>query len=356
MYCFEMSIIICVVIISIICSRTYWTWPWMMPWSRPSLNSKSQGRVGWTGQPPSSLPPPPLLPQATAWAPSMLTMTTTAALSGHPTSGAKPLSPNQNSCPSGPIVPWAWPSPAAPCSPLLDSSRTWMPFPQALLLLWLPHQAFLLHPTSQPSSHLCCPLTVTRLSCAVASRRLVVASMAISVSSLMVKQSCVDFTATLSTRRSPAEPSTTLGTALMAHAATSSMRRKSAEARCHLPNSRISDSWIPQQPVVRIHATSSARASALPGSWVPHAAHLLRHSLHPLMILTWGSVVLPPFLHLLQNSSLQCLVTPSNGRQQHSSLTAIRPVPAPETSTTFLSSWSQRPHAVCAAMEITFLL
>lgn len=73
------------------------------------------------------------------------------------------------------------------------------------------------------------------------------------------------------------------------------------------------------------------------------------------MILTWGSAVLPLFLHLLLISCPQCLVTPCSGRQQHSSLATIRPVPALETSTTFLSSWSQRPHVVCVAMEIITL-
>lgn len=74
------------------------------------------------------------------------------------------------------------------------------------------------------------------------------------------------------------------------------------------------------------------------------------------MILTWGLAVLRLFLHLLLISSPQCLVTPCQGREQHSSLATIRPVPALETSTTFLSTWSQRPHNVCVAMEIITLI
>lgn len=347
-YCFDLSRIIvnCMLTISTICHRTLWTWPWMMPCSWNSLNSKSQGRVGWTGLPPFSLPPPLLPPRATAWAPSMLTTTTTAALSGHPTSGARALSPNRNSYPSGPTAPWAWRSPAAACSPPSDSWRTWRPSPRALPLLCLHRQASLRHPPSQPRSHQWCPLIVTRLSCAVASRRPAAASMAASASLPMARQSCEDCTVTPSTRQSPAEPSTTLATALMAHAATSSMRTKSAEVHYHLANSRISSNQLRQQLV-----TSSARVSALPGSWAPHAAHLLHHSLHPSTILTWGSAVLPLFLHLLLISSPQCLVT--SARQEHSSLATNKPVQALETSTTFLSSLNQRPHAVCVAMEIT---
>lgn len=230
--CFEMSSInVCMLTVSTICNRTFWTWPWMMPCSRHSLNSKSQGRVGWTGQSPSSLPPPLLPPRATAWAPNMLTITTMAALSGHPTSGARALSPSRNSSPSGLTAPWAWPRPAPACSPPSDTWRTWRLFPQALLLLWLHRRASLLHLTFQPRFNRWFPLIVTRLSCAVASRRLAAASMAVSASLPMARQSCEDCTATPSTRQSPAEPSTTLATALMAHAATSSMRTKSAEVR-----------------------------------------------------------------------------------------------------------------------------
>lgn len=338
---------------STLCNRTLGTWPWIgtwtwMPWSRNSLYSKARGRVDWTGQPPSSLPPPPLPPRATAWAPSMLTITTTAALSGHLTSGARALSPNRNRSPSGPTAPWAWLSPAAAaCFPRLDSSRTWRLSP--LLLLWLHRLASLPHLPSKPRFHKWWPLIVTRLSCAVASKRQAAASMAVSASLLMARQSCVDCSATPSTRPSPAEPSTTLATAPMAHAATLSMRTELAERRYHRPNSRISSNRL---PVVRIHATSCASVSASPGSWGLHAAHLLHHSLHPSMILTWASAVLPLFPHLPLISSPQCLATPCSGRQQHSSLATIRPVPAPETSTTFLLSWSQS-HAVCVAMEIT---
>lgn len=345
-YCFEMSsIYVCMLTMPTICNRTFWTGPWMMPCSRHSLNSKSQGRVGWTGQLPSSLPPPSLNPRATAWAPSMLTMTTAAALSGQPTSGARVLSPNRNSSPSGPTAPWAWRSPAAACSPRLDSWRTWRLSP--LLLLWLHHRASLPHLPSQPRFNQWCPPIVTRQSCAVASRRLAPASMAVSASLPTARQSCADCTATPSTRRSPAEPSTTLATAPTARAATSSMRTESAEVRYCLPNSRTSSNQIPQI------ATSSARVSASPGSWAPRAAHPLRLSILPSMTLTWGSAVLPLFLHLLLISSPQCLVTPCSGMQQHSSSATIRPAPALKTSTTFLSSWSQRPHAVCVAMEIT---
>lgn len=337
------TINVCMLTVSTICNRTLWTWPWMMDCSRHSLNWKSQGRVGWTGQSPSSLPPPLLPLRATAWAPSML-IVMTAALSGQTTSGARALSPNQNNSPSGLTAPWVWLSPAAACSPTLERL-----FPQALPLLWLHRRASLPHLPSHPRFNRWCLLIVTRLSCAVASRRPAAANMAVSASLPMVKQSCEDCSATPSTRQSPAEPSTTLATAPMAHVATSSMRTKSAEVRYHLPNSRTSSNRVPQQL-----ATSSARVSALPVSWALHVAHLLQHSLHhPSMILTWGSAVLPLFLLLLPISSPQCLVTPCSGRQPHSSLASIRPVPALETSTTFLSSWSQRPHAVCVAMEIT---
>lgn len=200
-----------------------------MPCSWHSLHSKSQGRIVWTGQPPSSLPPPLLPPRATAWAQSMLTMTT-AVNYGCPTSGARARFPNRNSSLSGPTAPWAWQKPAATCSPW-DSWRTWRLSPQALLLLWLHRRAFLPHLPSHPRFNQWCPLTVTRLSCAVASRKLAAASMAVSASLPMARQSCEDCTATPSTRQSPAEPSTTLGTALMAHAATSSTRTKSAELR-----------------------------------------------------------------------------------------------------------------------------
>lgn len=220
--------LICLLIMSIVCNRTFWTWPWMMPYSQDSLTS--WGRVDSTAQPPSSLPPPPLPLWATAWAPSML-MTTTAAPFGRQTSGARPLSPNPNTSPSGPTAPWASPSPAAPCCPLSDSWRTWRFFPRACPPLWLPHRVSLLPPPCRPRCLQCWRPTVTRLSCAVASKRRAAANMAVSASLPMARQSCVDCTATQSTRRSPAEPSTTLAIAPMAHAATSSTRRKSAEVR-----------------------------------------------------------------------------------------------------------------------------
>jgi len=163
----------------------------------------------------------------------------------------------------------------------------------------------------------------------------------------------VDCSATPSTRPSPAEPSTTLATAPMAHAATSSTRTKTAEVHYQLPNSGISSNTFPQPPVVRIHATSYARVSASVGFWALHAAHLLHHSLHPSMTPTWASAVPTPFPPPLLISSPQCSVTPCSERQQHSILTTIRPVPAPETSTIFLSSWSQRLHTACVATEIT---
>lgn len=207
--------------------RTFWTWPWMMPWSHRSLQSKSLGRVGWSDQPPSSLHPPILHLQASAWALSKLTMKTMGAPCGHPTSGAMTLSPTKSSSPSGPTAPWAWPSTTgALCSPHLDRWKTWSHFLKPLLLQWLPLQASLPRLISQLRSHRCCPLTVTKLSCAVASRRLAAVSMAASASSPMVKQNYEGCTATLSTRQSPAEPSTTLATVPMAHAATSSMKRK----------------------------------------------------------------------------------------------------------------------------------
>ena len=337
---------VCMLTLSISCHRTSWTWPWMKSCSRNRLNLKSQGRVASTGQLPSSLPPPLLPPRATAWAQSMLTTTTMAALSGLPTSGARALSPNPNSYPSGPTAPWVWQSPAAACSTPSHSWRTWRLSPQSLPPLWLRRRASLPRLTSHPRSNRWCPLIVTRPNCVVASRRPAAASMAVNASLPMARQSSGDCTATPSTRRSPAEPSTTSATALTALAATSSMRIKPAAVRYHLPNSRI-NSNLPQRL-----ATSSARVSASLGSWAP-AAHLLHHSRHLSMILTWGSAVLPLFLHLLLISSPQCLPTPCSGRQPHSSLATIRPVPAPETSTTFLSSWSQRPHAVCVAMEIT---
>lgn len=267
--------------ISIIRNRTFWTWRWMKPYTQDKPNSKSQGRVDWTGQSPSSPPPPPLPLWATVWATIMLTMTTTAALTGYQTSGARPPSPNRSSYPSGPTAPWASPSPAAPCSPLSDSWRTWMFSPRSLPLLWLLHRASLPQPACKPSCNQCYPPTVTRLSCAAASRRQAAASMAPSASSPMVRKSCVDCTATPSTRQSPAEPSTTLGIAHMAHAATLSMRIKSATARCHLQSSRIN--WL---PVVRVHAINSARVSASQGSSALHAPHLLPRSLHPSLIST----------------------------------------------------------------------
>lgn len=316
--------------VNLICNRIFWTWTWMtIPCSWRSLNSKSQGRDGWTVQLPSSLPLPPLPLWATTWAPSTLTMKTTPAISGRQTSGARPPSPNQNNLPSDQIAPWVWRSPAVACTRLLGVWKTWNHF---LWARWLLRQASLPPLPSQLRSNQLCLLTVTRLSCAVASRKQAAASMALSASLPMVRQSYVDYTATPSTRQSPAEPSTILATAPMARVATSFTRRKAA-AHWHLPNSKISGTQLP--PVVRIHATSSARVSALPGSWA-HAVHLLHLSIHPSMILTWGSAVLPLFLHPRLISSPQCLSTPCSGMQQRSSLATIRPEPALETSTTFL--------------------
>lgn len=337
--------IICVLTLSIIFNRTSWTWPWMIPHSCCSLNLKSQGRLSSANQGPSCRPHPPLPCRSTAWALSTWTTMTTAVLSGHPISGARAQSPNPNSHPSGRTAPWVWPSRAAASSLPSDTWRIWRSFPQDLLLLCLRHRVSLHRPLCRLRFNQWCQPTVTRLSCAEASRRQAPASMVASASLLTVRQSCEDCTATLNTRRSLAEPSTTLATAPTAHVATSSMRTKSVEVRWHLPNSRIKS--LPQLD------TSFVKVSALLASWVPHAILLLHHSLLHSMIWIWASVGLPPFPHLLPISSRQSLGTPSRMKQQHSSLAVTRPVKALETSTTFLSFWNQTPHAVCVATEIT---
>lgn len=148
------------------------------------------------------------------------------ALCYHQMSGVTFPSQTKRSSPSVLIAPWAWLSLAATCSRSLNSSGPVSCFLEALPLLWPPLRGSHPHQTFKLRFSQCCHLTVTKLSCAVAFRRLAVVSTAVSASLPMERQNCVVCTVTPSTRQSPAEPSTTLAIVPMAHAATSFMKRK----------------------------------------------------------------------------------------------------------------------------------